>query len=82
MCLESQFDSVILDRPMVLQSIYQLHNSLSERKILSWEFFLCRFDTLFIEAQIALEKSGDLSYIRGNFDFLTKMRSEVKSVQT
>ncbi|XP_066259891.1 protein unc-79 homolog [Euwallacea similis] len=64
MCLESQFDSVILDRPMVLQSIYQLHNSLSERKILCWDFFLSRFDTLFIEAQIALEKSGDISYIR------------------
>uniref|UniRef100_A0AAR5PWG4 Protein unc-79 homolog n=1 Tax=Dendroctonus ponderosae TaxID=77166 RepID=A0AAR5PWG4_DENPD len=64
MCLESQFDSVILDRPMVLQSIYQLHNSLSERKILCWEFFLSRFDTLFIEAQIALEKTGDITYIR------------------
>ncbi|XP_050313784.1 protein unc-79 homolog isoform X3 [Anthonomus grandis grandis] len=64
MCLESQFDSVILDRPMVLQSIYQLHNSLSERKILSWDFFLNRFDTLYIEAQIALEKAGDITYIR------------------
>ncbi|CAH1121159.1 unnamed protein product [Ceutorhynchus assimilis] len=64
LCLESQFDSVILDRPMVLQSIYQLHNSLSERKILCWDFFLNRFDTLFIEAQIALEKAGDITYIR------------------
>ncbi|XP_030755941.1 protein unc-79 homolog [Sitophilus oryzae] len=64
MCLETQFDAVILDRPMVLQSIYQLHNSLSERKILNWDFFLNRFDTLFIEAQIALEKAGDISYVR------------------
>ena len=65
MCLETQFDSVIVDRPMVLQSIYQLHNSLSERKILTWEFFLNRFDTLFLEAQINLERSGDISYLRG-----------------
>ncbi|XP_065166264.1 protein unc-79 homolog isoform X3 [Atheta coriaria] len=64
MCLETQFDSVIVDRPMVLQSIYQLHNSLSERKILTWDFFLNRFDTLYIEAQINLEKSGDISYFR------------------
>ncbi|KAK9889170.1 hypothetical protein WA026_004451 [Henosepilachna vigintioctopunctata] len=63
-CLETQFDTVIIDRPMVLQSLYQLHNSLSERKILTWEFFLNRFDTLFLEAQVNLEKSGDISYLR------------------
>ncbi|XP_031336357.1 protein unc-79 homolog [Photinus pyralis] len=64
MCLETQFDSVIVDRPMVLQSLYQLHNSLCERRILNWEFFLNRFDTLFLEAQINLEKTGDISYLR------------------
>lgn len=69
MCLETQFDSVIVDRPMVLQSLYQLHNSLSERKILTWEFFLNRFDTLFLEAQIHLEKSGDISCLRGKQKF-------------
>ncbi|XP_032588407.1 protein unc-79 homolog isoform X6 [Drosophila mojavensis] len=63
-CLESQFDLFIVDRPVVLQSVYQLHNSLSDRKILSWEFFLNRFDTLFVEAQINLEKCGDISYLR------------------
>jgi len=65
LCLETQFDSVIVDRPMVLQSLYQLHNSLSDRRILTWEFFLNRFDTLFLEAQINLEKSGDVTYLRG-----------------
>ncbi|XP_024081973.1 protein unc-79 homolog isoform X2 [Cimex lectularius] len=64
MCLESQFDSVIVDRPMVLQSLYQLHNCLSDRHILTWEFFLNRFDTLFLEAQINLEKTGDITYLR------------------
>lgn len=69
LCLETQFDSVIVDRPMVLQSLYQLHNSLSDRKILTWEFFLNRFDALFLEAQINLEKSGDISCLRGKFTF-------------
>ncbi|KAG7202977.1 hypothetical protein KM043_010111 [Ampulex compressa] len=64
LCLETQFDSVIVDRPMVLQSLYQLHNSLSDRRILTWEFFLNRFDALFLEAQINLEKSGDVAYLR------------------
>ena len=63
-CLESQFDLFIVDRPVVLQSIYQLHNSLSDRKVLTWDFFLNRFDTLFVEAQINLEKTGDISYLR------------------
>lgn len=54
----------IVDRPVVLQSVYQLLNSLSDRKILTWEFFLNRFDTLFIEAQVNLEKNGDISYLR------------------
>lgn len=63
-CLESQFDLFIVDRPVVLQSVYQLHNSLSDRKVLTWEFFLNRFDTLFVEAQITLEKSGDISFLR------------------
>ncbi|KPU80258.1 uncharacterized protein Dana_GF18469, isoform B [Drosophila ananassae] len=63
-CLESQFDLFIVDRPVVLQSVYQLHNSLSDRKMLGWEFFLNRFDTLFVEAQINLEKCGDISYLR------------------
>ncbi|CAL7949507.1 unnamed protein product [Xylocopa violacea] len=64
LCLETQFDSVIVDRPMVLQSLYQLHNSLSDRHILTWEFFLNRFDALFLEAQINLERSGDLPCVR------------------
>lgn len=63
-CLESQFDMFIVDRPVVLQSIYQLHNLLSDRKVLTWDFFLNRFDTLFVEAQISLEKTGEVSFLR------------------
>lgn len=71
LCLETQFDSVIVDRPMVLQSLYQLHNCLSDRKILTWEFFLNRFDALFLEAQINLEKSADIPYLRGSTSYLS-----------
>lgn len=63
-CLEVQFDTVIVDRPMILQTLYQLYNSLPDRNILSWDFFINRFDTLFLEAQLFLEKSGDLSFPR------------------
>jgi hypothetical protein len=31
---------------------------------MKWDFFLNRFDTLFVEAQINLEKTGDISYLR------------------
>ncbi|XP_026735925.1 protein unc-79 homolog [Trichoplusia ni] len=63
-CLETQFDLVIVDRPMILQSIYQLHNTLSDRKILTWEFFLNRFEALFLEAQINSNKTIDFSNLR------------------
>lgn len=63
--MEIHFDTVMVDRPMILQSLYQLHNTLNDRKILTWEFFLGRFDALFIEAQIQLKKSGDITYVRG-----------------
>ncbi|CAK1545778.1 unnamed protein product [Leptosia nina] len=63
-CLETQFDLVIVDRPMILQSIYQLHNTLSDRRILTWEFFLNRFEALFLEAQINSNKSVDFSNLR------------------
>ncbi|KAM3960770.1 LOW QUALITY PROTEIN: UNC-79 domain-containing protein [Aphomia sociella] len=63
-CLETQFDLVIVDRPMVLQSIYQLHNTLSDRRILNWEFFLNRFEALFLEAQINSNKTIDFSNLR------------------
>ena len=80
LCLENQFDSVIVDRPMVLQSLYQLHNSLSDRRILTWEFFLNRFDTLFLEAQINLEKSGDISYLRGKFGFIDLSSTVIEKI--
>ncbi|CAL1284324.1 unnamed protein product [Larinioides sclopetarius] len=63
-CLEIQFDSNITDRPMILQTIFQIHNHLASKRFLTWDFFLNRFDTLFLEDQIMLEKLGDISYVR------------------
>ena len=65
MCaLEFQFDTVISDRSIILHRLAKLYTILlrnnSNIKILSWEFFLNRFDTLFIESQINMEESGEL----------------------
>lgn len=64
-CLESQFDTVNIDRPLILQSLYLLHNSVCDRKILRWDFFLNCFDTLYIEAQITLERNGEVTFLKG-----------------
>lgn len=66
MLLQLQFDSVIMDRPMILQALHQLSSRLPDRRILTWEFFFNRFDALYLEAQIALEKYGDIAFPRGN----------------
>ena len=60
-CLEQQFDNFISDRTLLLQSLLALHHhpSLARRKMLSWKFFFNRFDTLFLEAQLILQKTGD-----------------------
>ena len=65
MCaLEFQFDTVINDRSLILHRLSKLYTILlrnnSSIKILSWEFFLNRFDTLSIESQINMEESGEL----------------------
>jgi len=63
-CLEFQFDTVIGDRTMILHKLYLLSVLLSDSKILSWEFFLDRFDTLCLEAQLELEHTEDVSQIQ------------------
>lgn len=40
--LEYQFDTVPVDRPVILKRLYQLFNSLVDRKILTWQFFANR----------------------------------------
>lgn len=71
LCMESQFDMMILDRPSILQSLYHLHNMLCDRSILTWEFFINRFDTLFIEAQINFGKIEDINFFKGTLINMT-----------
>ena len=61
-CLEQQFDSFIIDRPLLLHAIMALHHHpwLTKRKILSWKFFFNRFDALYLEAQLSLQRAGEL----------------------
>lgn len=48
-CLEHQFDTVPIDRPIILKRLYQLFNCLMDRKVLTWSFFVSRFDLLINE---------------------------------
>ncbi|CAG0916657.1 unnamed protein product [Notodromas monacha] len=57
-CLELQFDTVVVDRPIILQSLRKVSNCLRNRPVLSWEFFLARFDALFLEAQVQMDKTS------------------------
>lgn len=59
-CLEVQFDFITIDRPIILRSVFQLYNHLRDRRFLTWEFFLNRFDTIFLEAQIYLQQTGEI----------------------
>ncbi|KAJ8308209.1 hypothetical protein KUTeg_013083 [Tegillarca granosa] len=61
-CLEFQFDHVINDRIIILQRMHLLSNVLRNQKILSWVFFMSRFDTLSLEAQLDIEHSTDIPY--------------------
>lgn len=58
LCLESQFDSCIIDRPLIINRIYLLTTIVPEESILSWDFFIQRFESLAIEAQLKSQNSG------------------------
>lgn len=64
-CLEQQFDSFVADRPMLLHAVMALNHqpSLSKRKIVTWKFFYRRFDALFIEAQLCLQREDPTSVV-------------------
>ncbi|VDP40337.1 unnamed protein product [Soboliphyme baturini] len=61
-CLEAQFDNVVSDRPLIIERFRVLSSLLPEVPVLSWDFFLNRFDVLSVEAQISLERSGKIAF--------------------
>ena len=69
-CLEFQFDSVISDRTLILQRLLLIQVNLPSVPIFSWEFFLNRFDTLCLEAQLDLESNGEVNSLTGIYDLL------------
>lgn len=64
-CLEAQFDAVIVDRPLLIHRMFLLGTLLPEQSVLTWDFFLARLDALTLEAQLKLEKTGEIGYASG-----------------
>ncbi|CAF0899614.1 unnamed protein product [Brachionus calyciflorus] len=58
-CFELQFDCVVQDRPLILKILTKFYscfsNSSKNQPILTWEFFMNRFNSLFIEQQLVNE---------------------------
>ncbi len=44
---------------MIIKRLHQLFKCLSERKILTWQFFASRFETLIAEIHVIYDKSVD-----------------------
>lgn len=63
LCLESQFDSVIPDRPLIICRIQLLTAILPDEEILSWDFFIQRFESLALESQ--LRGQTENSFVHG-----------------
>jgi len=85
MCaLEFQFDTVINDRSIILHRLSKLYTILlrnnSTVKILAWEFFLNRFDTLSIESQISMEESGELISVQSIGGFNTESEHFIRKL--
>lgn len=72
--MEIQFDNIAADRTIILRCLYQLHNSLSDRKILTWDFFHSRFEICATETQLKY-KSMDRPFFKG--DVLKKNRDSL-----
>ncbi|KAK0414613.1 hypothetical protein QR680_011527 [Steinernema hermaphroditum] len=60
LCLESQFDSCIMDRALIIHRIQLLTTVVPEESILTWDFFIQRFESMALESQLSSksDKSG------------------------
>uniref|UniRef100_A0A8C4PWE9 Unc-79 homolog, NALCN channel complex subunit n=1 Tax=Eptatretus burgeri TaxID=7764 RepID=A0A8C4PWE9_EPTBU len=61
-CLDFQFDMVVKDRPTILNKLLILHSLRPDIQALSWEFFVNRFDTLSLEAQLHLDCNKEFPF--------------------
>ncbi|KAM4624956.1 protein unc-79 homolog isoform 5-T5 [Polymixia lowei] len=62
LCLDFQFDTVVRDRPIILSKLLLLHSLKKEVPALSWEFFVNRFETLSLEAQLHLDCNKEFPF--------------------
>ncbi|XP_055029159.2 protein unc-79 homolog isoform X1 [Misgurnus anguillicaudatus] len=62
LCLDFQFDTVVRDRPIILSKLLLLHSLKQEIPALSWEFFVNRFETLSLEAQLHLDCNKEFPF--------------------
>ncbi|KAM6912742.1 protein unc-79 homolog isoform 3-T3 [Xenentodon cancila] len=62
LCLDFQFDTVVRDRPIILSKLLLLHVLKKDIPALSWEFFVNRFETLSLEAQLHLDCNKDFPF--------------------
>ena len=47
----NSFFTVPIDRPVILKRLYQLFNCLLDRRVLTWQFFVTRFELIINEVQ-------------------------------
>uniref|UniRef100_A0A3Q4BGE5 Uncharacterized protein n=1 Tax=Mola mola TaxID=94237 RepID=A0A3Q4BGE5_MOLML len=62
LCLDFQFDTVVRDRPIILSKLLLLHSLKKDIPALSWEFFVNRFETLSLEAQLHLDCNKEFPF--------------------
>ncbi|AWP16521.1 putative protein unc-79 -like [Scophthalmus maximus] len=62
LCLDFQFDTVVRDRPVILSKLLLLHSMKKDIPALSWEFFVNRFETLSLEAQLHLDCNKEFPF--------------------
>ncbi|XP_023141748.2 protein unc-79 homolog isoform X4 [Amphiprion ocellaris] len=62
LCLDFQFDTVVRDRPVILSKLLLLHFLKKDIPALSWEFFVNRFETLSLEAQLHLDCNKEFPF--------------------
>uniref|UniRef100_A0A8D2IQI4 Unc-79 homolog, NALCN channel complex subunit n=1 Tax=Varanus komodoensis TaxID=61221 RepID=A0A8D2IQI4_VARKO len=62
LCLDFQFDTVVKDRPTILSKLLLLHFLKQDIPALSWEFFVNRFETLSLEAQLHVDCNKEFPF--------------------
>ncbi|XP_026867419.2 protein unc-79 homolog isoform X3 [Electrophorus electricus] len=62
LCMDFHFDTVVRDRPTILSKLLLLHSLRHDIPALSWEFFVNRFETLSLEAQLHLDCNKEFPF--------------------